>query len=257
MPPLCNPLLWLWQGPGAVDLLVARLPAALLVTAVFAVGARLLRAVTWGGAAAGALVSFLLWTSWPPAFAVLVAVFLLTLAATRVGYRRKQDLGTAERGDGRSASQVLANLAVAAAATAAAHYAQQPLLLVAAAAALAEAAADTVSSELGQALAGPTRLITTWQPVPPGTDGGVSLQGTLAGAAAAIVVAGVALLAGMAPGPEVAIVAVAGALGMLADSVLGALFERRRLLTNDQVNLAGTFIAAALAVLLARAWPQP
>ena len=50
-----------------------------------------------------------------------------------------------------------------------------PAFLLAMAAALSEAAADTVSSELGQALGRTPRLITTWRPVPAGTDGGVSL----------------------------------------------------------------------------------
>jgi uncharacterized membrane protein len=43
----------------------------------------------------------------------------------------------------------------------------------------------------------------------------------------------------------------AAVAGMIGDSLLGALLERRRLLNNDGVNLLGTVIAAAAASLLA------
>ena len=63
--------------------------------------------------------------------------------------------------------------------------------------ALAEAAADTVSSECGQAFSDRARLITTFEEVAAGTDGGVSLVGTLTGACAALLVSAVCLLTGV------------------------------------------------------------
>jgi uncharacterized protein (TIGR00297 family) len=47
------------------------------------------------------------------------------------------------------------------------------------------------------------------------------------------------------------ILLIAGTVGNLADSLLGALFERRGLLSNDQVNILNTLIAAACAGVLA------
>jgi uncharacterized membrane protein len=38
---------------------------------------------------------------------------------------------------------------------------------------------------------------------------------------------------------------------MLADSYLGALFERRQKLSNDIVNLLSTAVAAVIAIILA------
>ncbi len=64
------------------------------------------------------------------------------------------------------------------------------MLFALALAALAEAAADTVSSEIGQVLGGRPRMITTLRAVDPGRDGAMSLAGTLAGVVAAAVVAG-------------------------------------------------------------------
>lgn len=235
-------------------LAASRAPAALVVTAAFAVAARILRSVSLSGAIAGAVVTFLLWLAWPPLFVVELAVFILTAAATRAGYVRKQRLGTAEKREGRSASQVLANLAVAVVAATAATYLHQPLLMFACAAALAEATADTLSSEMGQALGAEPVLITSLEPVPVGTDGGVSGPGTLAGIAGALVVAGVAVFTRTVPGYGFAIAALSAILGMLFDSVLGATLERRRALTNDQVNFSSTLFAAATAIALAKLW---
>ena len=241
-------------SPDGWHLAASRAPLGLLVTAAFAVGARLLRSVSFSGAIAGAIVTFLLWTAWPPLFIVELTVFVLTSAATRAGYRRKQQLGTAEKREGRSASQVLANLAVATVTALLATYLHKPLLMFACAGALAEAAADTLSSEMGQALGAEPVLITTIQPVPVGTDGGVSGPGTLAGIAAALVVSGVAVLVHAVPGHGFAIAAIAAIAGMLFDSLLGATLERARALNNDQVNFSSTLLAAALAVAFAKLW---
>ncbi|HEV2117257.1 MAG TPA: DUF92 domain-containing protein, partial [Terriglobales bacterium] len=119
-------------------------------------------------------------------------------------------------------------------------------------AAMAEAAADTVSSEYGQARETSAYLITTWEQVPSGTDGGISLPGTLAGIAASILLALICAAAGLVTRRWVAVVLAAGILGMLADSYLGAWLERRGRLNNDQVNFVSTVIAALLAVVLAR-----
>jgi len=230
----------------------------LLVTLAFAVLARTLRGVNTSGALAGAAVCFLLYASaGARAFIVLVAVFVLTWAATRIGYRRKQVLGTAERREGRSASQILANLSVATVCavlyrTYSAAGPRRALFLLAMASALGEAAADTVSSELGQTLSAKARLITSWEVVPAGMDGGVSLAGTLAGLAAATVISAVCAVTGLLTLPQGALAVLAAMIGVVADSFLGAGLERRGMLTNDTVNLLGTLTAAGVAWLLGK-----
>ena len=233
---------------------LARPPwTALILTLAFAALARWLRGVSSSGAVAGAAVCFVLYAgAGSGAFAALVAVFALTWVSTRLGYQRKRKLGTAEKLDGRTALQVLANLAVAAiCAGLFAVTSKNPAFLLAASAALSEAAADTVSSEVGQARSARARLITTWEQVPPGTDGGVSWTGTLAGMAAASVVSLVCVLTGMVPLKWLVFSIAAAAAGMTADSYLGALLERRNLLNNDAVNFLGTLLAAATAFLIA------
>jgi len=232
---------------------VGKVVAFAALTLVFALLGRLVRGVTAGGAVAGAAVCFaLLWVADLAGFAGLLTVFVLTWIATRFGYKRKQRLGTAEARTGRDALQVLANLG--ASSICAVLYATlwpDRRLIVAMAAALAEAAADTVSSETGQALGGAPRLITTWQKVEPGTDGAVTLAGTMDGATAAAAVAVVFALTRILSWRLFTVCSGAAAAGMIFDSLLGATLERKHWIGNNAVNFASTIVAAALAFFVA------
>ncbi|HXO38733.1 MAG TPA: DUF92 domain-containing protein, partial [Candidatus Acidoferrum sp.] len=114
-------------------------------------------------------------------------------------------------------------------------------------AALAEAAGDTSSSEIGMAFPGKTLLVTNFKSVPAGTDGGISLFGTIAAIAGAASVAMAAVATGLVPVSQIATIIMAGFFGTVVDSLLGAVFERRGLLDNDLVNLLSTAAAAGMA----------
>ncbi len=233
---------------------VRGLPAAAVVAIGFAVLARLMGAVTDGGALAGVLVAFVLMLAAGLAgFVPLATVFLLTVVTTRVGYARKQRLGVAERRRGRTASQILANLCVAALCALPVLWLPRfsDVLLLAAMAALAEAAADTVSSELGQATANSAYMITDFRPAAIGTNGAISVEGTLSGCIAASIVAWVSSFAGIVVWQWTPIVALAGVAGMLLDSVLGATWENSGKMGNDSVNFVSTVFAADLALVAA------
>jgi uncharacterized protein (TIGR00297 family) len=225
-----------------------RVAIALAVTASFALLALGMCGVNRSGAIAGGAVCFLLFVSaGPPGFATLVCLFLLTWAATRFGFRHKQELGVSEQREGRNASQVLANLGVAATCSLISAFTGDTRWLVATVGALAEAASDTVASEIGQTSRRTARLITTWKPVPSGTDGGVTWAGTVSGAVAGLMISGTATIAGIIHGQQFWKPALAGAFGMLADSLIGATLQRRRWINNNGVNLVSTLIAAWLA----------
>jgi uncharacterized protein (TIGR00297 family) len=221
------------------------------LTLVFAALGKIVRGVTTGGAIAGAAVCFaLLWVADLAGFAGLLIVFVLTWIATRFGNKHKQRLGTAEGRKGRNAMQVLANLGTSA--ICAVLYASlwpDRRFLVAMAAALAEAAADTVSSEMGQALGKSPRLITTWQKVEPGTNGAVTLAGTMDGITAGVAVALVFALTRILSWRSFGICAGAAVAGMIFDSFLGATLERKHWLGNNAVNFASTIFAAVVAFL--------
>src|ERR1700687_5469187 len=225
-----------------------RLAIAVAVTLGFAVLARALRGVNRSGAVAGGVACFLLFAgAGPAAFATLAALFLMTWVATRLGYRRKLALGLAERREGRNAWQVLANLAVAAIGSVTFSATGDRVWLIAALAALAEAATDTVASEIGQYRGPDARLITTWERVPPGTDGGITVLGSIPGLAAGLVIAAVATVGGMIAPAQFWIPVATGFAGMLIDSLLGATLQRRGWISNQTVNFFATLAAAAVA----------
>jgi len=117
-------------------------------------------------------------------------------------------------------------------------------------AALAEAATDTVASEVGQSRSQTAVMITTGKAVPAGTDGGITAAGTLAGTIAGLLIACVAVLGGMIRPAQLWIPVAAGFAGMLSDSFMGATIQRKGKMSNEAVNLVGTIVAAAVAIAL-------
>ncbi len=225
---------------------------AAAITLSFAVVARVLRGVNRSGALAGGVACFLLFAlAGPGAFAALSALFLMTWLSTRLGYGTKHQLGIAEHREGRNGWQISANLGVAALSAVAFGVTGNGAWLAAVVAALAEAATDTVASEIGQTLSETAFLITTWETVPAGTDGGITLAGTLSGVAAGMTIAAIATFSGLAPRGQFWIPAAAGVFGMLVDSLLGAALQRRGWMNNEAVNFCGTLVAAAMAYAMA------
>jgi uncharacterized protein (TIGR00297 family) len=235
----------------AFALIVSNPFSLLALTLAFALTAWGMRAVTLSGAVAGLIITgFICLGAGLPAFFTVFAVFVLTFIATRLGYTRKQQLGAAEHHEGRRASQIFANLGAAAMCVAPMLFFPSARgLLIGLVAALAEAAADTVSSELGQAFNDRPLLLTTLQPVAPGTDGAVSLIGSISGFLAACIVAAVAVSAGLMYAHWFWLVVVAATLGMFLDSLLGATIEGPNRLDNDAVNFTSTSFAAFLVLL--------
>ena len=192
-----------------------------------------------------------------PGLAVMVAFFVIGTAATKLGYRIKAARGIAqEKGGARGWRNAWANggvpallalLAGAAAARAGADGIAL-LLTVAYAAAVATAAADTCSSEVGKAYGRRTFLITTLRPVAPGTEGAVSLEGTLGGLAGGALVGAVGAVVGLYAWPCAILVAAAGLLGSLAESVMGTVAERKGWMGNDLLNAFNTAAGAGIAV---------
>jgi uncharacterized protein (TIGR00297 family) len=226
---------------------------AIVLVVSFALVAWGMRAVTAGGAMWGALIAFLVYVAGGfGGFLTLVTLFVLTAVTTRFGHSKKHSINAAEKEHGRAASQVIANLGAATLCGLPLLFVDvmSAVLLAGMVAALAEAAADTVSSEVGQALRHKTVLITTFKLTESGHNGGVSAAGTVAGVLAAVVVALVAVLTRVVSPRQFWVIAGFAIAGMLLDSVLGATLERPGKLGNDSVNFTGSSFSAFGAVLV-------
>ena len=238
------------------------------LSAVLGLVAYKIRSATAGAALGGAAITASLmfatvgfpYLPWKTALVPVLALMVMTSLATHAGRGRKENLGTAESRRGRQASQVAANLGVAAIVSNPlvqswliergwVHHRIAPtVFFVLGLAALAEAAADTVSSEVGQVLSGHPRMITTFRKAEPGTDGAISLGGTAVG----IISAGAVAAAGswaMDGGWNILAVSwLAGVFGLFFDSLLGATAEQRGWINNDAVNFLSTASAAGFAL---------
>lgn len=137
--------------------------------------------------------------------------------------------------------------------------------MIAAIASLAVATSDTWATEVGVLTnARKTVLITNFQPVIPGVDGGISITGTLAAMMGSTLIAAVY----MAFTPEHNVIefillSVSGFLGCLFDSYLGAIFQynhksihipltknNRVLIGNNLVNWSAIGFGAIIMILL-------
>jgi uncharacterized protein (TIGR00297 family) len=224
-----------------------------LVNGVLALAAFAAKGVGRSGALWGWVLGTLLFglAGWR-GFLMLLVFFVLGTATTKCGYARKAALGIAQdRGGRRGARNAFANVSAglifAFLAVSTGHPA---LMTVAMVAAFATATCDTVSSEIGQAYGRRHYLITTFRRVRPGTDGAVSLEGTLSGWIGAAVVAVVAREIGLIDLPAVAAVVIGAVAGATFESYLDALSRGRLRLDNELVNFLNTLVGALVGAAL-------
>ena len=222
---------------GVLIALAQRLP---LLTRAGWCHAAILGTILWG---------CLGWQGWT----AVVLYLALGSLVTKVGFQQKQRQGLAEaRGGRRSPANVWGSAAVGAvlALLIGSGLGPKPLLLVGFSASFAAKLADTFGSEIGKHYGRTTVLITTLRRVPPGTEGAVSLEGTLASAIGSLVMTAVVVAMQLVPaGPVAWLVAAVGLLATLLESLLGALLqERTPWLTNELVNAIQTAVAAVLAM---------
>lgn len=192
----------------------------------------------------GVIIIFSAGTNW----LLLIVLFLvMSLLATKFSKKYKMSLGEFE--GRRTSKNVISNGVVACFMAAFGGY-YLPFVggFIGA---IATATADTLASEIGVLDQNP-RLITTLQKVDPGTNGAVSVLGTAVGIIGAAIIGVAAYFLGVMTNPLLAILVsvISGTVGCFMDSILGALFENRHLITNEHVNLLATIVGALVGILL-------
>jgi uncharacterized protein (TIGR00297 family) len=187
-------------------------------------------------------------------FLILFTFFFLGSAATKFGYARKKAIGVAqEKGGARGWKNAVANCSVAAFLAILSMLSPLPYALIFVAGffgAFATAAADTVSSEIGQVLGKHPILITTLKPVPVGTEGAISLEGTFAGVLASMILCGVGIVVADIPVWMAVVCVIAAFVGTTVESYLGATLEQMKIVDNEIINFMNTLVGAAVAMLL-------
>lgn len=212
-----------------------------------------LKKLTWPGAIAGGLLGLSVYTGAGfTGIALLGTFFILGTAATAFKKDWKETAGISQKSEGRrTAGQVLANGGVAGMLGIVILFSPQhaSALQIALAASLASATADTLSSELGVVYGRRFYNIRTLRKDHRGLDGVVSWEGTAIGIAGSLVIALVYAI-GFGFSINIAWIVVAGTVGNLSDSLLGATWERAHVLNNNTVNFLNTLIAALAALAL-------
>ena len=241
------------QIAAAIPRAGAMLIVALGINAAVATAGYLARTVSVSGAGAGAVLGTIIyvaagWQGW----LLLLATFAIATIASRLGLDRKRSLNIEQEREGRrGAANAFANTGVAAIAALLSilSYGGE-WALIGVVAALAAGGSDTVASEIGKAFGRRTFLVTTLARVPPGTPGAISLEGTLAGAIAAVFLAGLGATLNLIPWNAVVAVFTGAIAGSLLESLLGASLEPDGVLNNDVLNFLNTAAAAYVAIRL-------
>ncbi|MGA7615734.1 MAG: DUF92 domain-containing protein [Thermoanaerobaculia bacterium] len=254
------------------------------VNTLLALTGWILRSVDLSGMIGGWLLGtiIIVFGGWALYVALLV-FFVIGSGATKLGYQRKGQKGLAqEKGGRRGFAHAFANVGVAAilALLMTTSSFDPHLLWIAAVASLATAAADTAGSEIGQLLGEHAFLPLSFRRVAPGTEGAISLEGTVAGWTAALIVSVFAVAAasfggfveggggrgamfvpragesaGLSFWSVVGVVVISAAAGSWIESVVGSWNRKRsRAVPNGALNFLNTAIGAAIAIALVLAF---
>jgi len=200
-------------------------------------------------------------------YVLMLFYFLVGSAVTRIGMAEKEAAGIAEKRSGARGPENVWGSALIATFCALGAYAMTTfyashseiwvrntvlLLYLGYVASMSTKLSDTCASEVGKAYGKRTFLITTFQPAARGTEGAVSLEGTIAGILASAAIAVVGWGVSLIPLMGVLICMIAALIATNLESVIGATLQTKfDWLTNELVNILNTLIGAVVAIGLA------
>uniref|UniRef100_A0A7S3XFD5 DUF92 domain-containing protein n=1 Tax=Picocystis salinarum TaxID=88271 RepID=A0A7S3XFD5_9CHLO len=240
------------------NLLVSDAPGvlfgALANSLVFAAGIKiLLRGLTPAGVASSWLLGTLVFGAFGwKGYSIVCLYFVFGSAVTKLKIKQKELEGIAEARSGRRAPSSVWGSGIAAilcSVVALAYPSTSGVMRLGYVTSIASKLADTTSSEVGKAFGKTTFLSTTLKKVPRGTDGAISLEGTLGGVAAATCIGAIASAQGQLRGEDALICGLCAGVANWLESIIGATVQDQYgWLTNDVVNMIQISIAAATSI---------
>ena len=191
------------------------------------------------------------WNGWISVFVYL----LLGTLVTKIGYKNKASRGIAEaRGGQRGPENVWGSAATGCSLALLSCLLPNflNLFMVGFASSFSAKLSDTFSSEIGKRFGKGTFLVTTLKPVPPGTEGAISIEGSIAGLFGSFIMTVVMLKLSIISGLFVAfMVFLSGYLATFLESYIGAVVQNKiNWMTNELVNSIQTSIAAIISIFL-------
>ncbi|XAR68190.1 hypothetical protein NMG60_11003235 [Bertholletia excelsa] len=221
---------------------------------IFIVGSPILRSgLSLSGIGAAFLLGTLTWRAFGASgFLLVAAYFIIGTAATKVKMAQKEAQGVAEKRKGRRGpgsvigSSAAGCLCALLSIFAVGGKAFSRLWELGFVASFCTKLSDTVSSEIGKAYGKTTYLVTSFKIVPRGTEGAVSIEGTLAGILASILLSSVGFLMGEIRMSETVICVVASQIANIGESLIGASLQGKdgfQWLNNDVVNVINISMA--------------
>lgn len=188
-------------------------------------------------------------------YSVVMFYFFAGSIVTRIGMARKEAEGIAEKRSGvRGPENVWGSASTGAICALASLFVNSSIvkfLVLGYVASFATKLSDTTASEVGKAYGKRTFLITTLQPVARGTEGAVSLEGTLAGIAGSVAIAALAWILGWIDSRGAIYCPIAAFVATNIESLIGATLQSKfAWMTNEVVNALNTSIGAIVAISL-------
>ena len=209
--------------------------------------------MTKNGWISAGILGTILWgcLSWQGWISIVIYLLLGSLV-TKIGYKFKKERGIEEkRGGKRGAENVWGSAATGLffAMMTKLNVANLVFFKIGFAASFSAKLADTFGSEIGKRFGGKTYLITSFKKVERGTEGGISLEGTLASFLGAIFMSFVMFsLSIISNKYQFIIVSISGFLATISESIIGAKFQNKYKLSNEMVNAIQTSIASVFAI---------
>ena len=228
--------------------------AALIVNVSFGLLAYYLKTVSKSGLTGGVVVGTIIYLCLGiGGFLILFTFFALGSWSSKHKYEWKASHGVAQENRGkRSVKHAVAKGGVGLVMAIMALLTDIPeVFKIAFVAAFATATFDTISSELGQIYGKKPILITTMKSVPVGTDGAISIEGTILGMLSAALIGAEAYALHLINLPSIIIVVAAAFVGTTVESVLGATIERRKWVGNEVINFINISTGAGVSMLMA------